>query len=189
MEFDYIIITVHFKPDNLGQMPRMTDYEPWKLYPGVFRPEREPSPSAYSLGDVAARQRPAGYRDARSRATWLHAVSAWCPCPGTRHVVPLVCCGRGDAEPAGPRRCQYFTSDRGVERGDKRDRGARFPSRPVGRSASVLFKQPNPSESLNIRIAAQRGRWSSRWWLLVDVHICLDFYELLINPRPILGSY
>nr|MDO8083525.1 hypothetical protein [Candidatus Sigynarchaeum springense] len=104
--------TVSSSLDNLGHLPRMPKLTAPGHYRGARGSKRGPAPSACGLGDVAARRRSAGYRPSRSRAAVPRAAKAWCPCPGTRHDVPLARCCRGDAELRSPRRRSRLTSAR-----------------------------------------------------------------------------
>ena len=128
---------------------------------------------ACSLGDVAARQCPAGHRKERSRARRQRAAGAWCPCPGARHVVPRGWLGRGGAASDGPRRCPRFTSDRGGSRGEPRARGAWCLSRSARGSASELYKPTSPTEFLDVMTWVWRGHRRPQGRFQVDVHICL----------------
>jgi MFS family permease len=82
------IRTVRFKPGQIWTFAQDTPIKSPGGSSGLRGPERGPSPSACSLGDVATRRCSAGRRKSRSRAKGPRAASAWCPCPGARHVVP-----------------------------------------------------------------------------------------------------
>ena len=166
------MVTVRFKPGHSWTIAQDAPIKSPGGSMGADGPERGPSPTACSLGDVAARQRPAGHRKERSRARRQRAAGAWCPCPGARHVVPRGWLGRGGAAPAGPRRCQLFTSDRGGSRGEPRARGAWCPSRPTRGSAPELYKPTSPTEFLDTATSAWRGHRRPHGRFQVDVHIC-----------------
>jgi len=168
---------------NLGHSPRMPRLNAPGTHRGTGGPKRGPSPSACNLGDVAARRRSAGHRESRSRATWSHAARAWSPCPGARHDVPLVRCGRGDAGLPSPRRRSRLTSTRGVGRADAADEAAGNKPVHAERGDPALFKPRRTAEFLSTGLTAQRQRREPRRRLAGDVQDCQGFSELYMNPR------
>ena len=148
--------TVSSRLDNLGHSPRMPKLIAPKTCRGARGSKRGPAPSAYSLGDVVARRRSAGYRPSRSRAAVPRAARAWYPCPGTRHDVPLARCYRGDAELASPRRRSRLTSARVAGRAVAAGNAAG--DRPVhaGHDDPVTYKAVGSAEYLDDGLAAQR---------------------------------
>jgi hypothetical protein len=156
------VLTVHFKPGQIWTFAQDAPITSPGGMPGLFGPERGPSPLACSLGDVAARRRPAGYRQARARATWSRAAGACHPCPGTRPRVPRGYFSRSDAEPVGPRRCPNFTSIRGGSRGDACTRGARCPSRSIGSSATALYIHLCPANFFPSIVPSREAMRASR---------------------------
>ncbi len=131
------------------QAPRM----PKLIAPGSYRgargSKREPSLSACSLGDIAARRCSAGYRPSRSREAVPRAARAWCPCPGTRHDVPLARCCRGDAGLPSPRRRSRLTSARVAGRAGAAIQAPDALPVHAGRDDLVPYKQRDPAEFLN----------------------------------------
>ncbi len=143
--------------------------------------KRGPSPSACSLGDVAARRRSAGYRTSRSRAAVPRAARAWCPCPGTRHDVPLARCCRGDAGLPSPRRRSRLTSTRVAGRAGA---GIDAPGdRPVHTEYDdpALYKPPKTAGFLNKAVARRREHREPRWKPVLGAQDCPSFDVLLIN--------
>ncbi len=174
----FLGITVSSSLANLGHSPRMPRLIAPKTCRGACGSKRGPSPSAYSLGDVAARRRSAGYRQSRSRAAKPHAARAWCPCPGTRHDVPLARCDRGDAGLASPRRRSRLTSARVARRaGTEIDATG---DRPIHAEHDdpVLYKPLKTAEFLNVSLTTQSEHREPRWKPVCDVQDCLSFNEL-----------
>ncbi len=164
--------------DNLGHSPRMPRLIAPKTCRGTRGLKREPSPLAYSLGDVAARRRSAGYRQSRSRAAMPHAARACCPCPGTRHDVPLARCCHGDTGLPSPRRRSRLTSARVAGRAVA---GIDAPGdRPVHteHDIPVLYKPLKTVEFLNGSLTTQSEHREPRWKPVRDVQDCLNLNEL-----------
>ena len=165
-------------------MPRLTAPE---TYRGIHGSKRGPALSACSLRDVAARRRPAGYRQVRSRVKSPRAAGACHPCPGTRHDVPRVRCGRGDAGLPSPRRCSRLTSARGVGRADAATEAPGNRPVHVEHDDIELLKPLSTPEFLNRNMTPQRAYQERLGGPTRDVQDYPSFYELLIHPSPFVG--